>query len=153
MFSLLPNLNGHLCLLLSPLLTEFWCCINDLGLSAYGGCWQRSVYSNAACLHTLHMPLQMEKRQKQNIRWATLFILDSLKIGSKMCSFSGSESRLFWRAHCIFSLYNTSLQICVKLNVTKLSKCFLFCFVFKLVLFSVKMAAASLEGNGKLEHV
>lgn len=46
-------------------------------------------------------------------------------------------------------------QVCkyyVKLYITKLSKCF-FCIVFKLVLFSGKMAAASLEGNGKLECV
>lgn len=63
------------------------------------------------------------------------------------------KAGFFWRAHCIFSLYNTGLQIYVKLNVTKLSKCFLFCFVFKLVLFSGKMAAASSEGNGKLERV
>lgn len=50
----------------------------------------------------------------------------------------------------ILFIYNTSLQIHVKLNITKQSTCF---FVLFLNLFSGKMAAASSEGNGKLERI
>ena len=148
MFSLLPDLNSHLCLLSSPLLIEFWCCINDLSLSAYG--WEMCAGKLHAHTHHTCMPLQTKRKWKKYTVGHTVHTW--LMEGQfKDMSFFQQQKHILRRAHGIFCLYNTSLRICQAVH--NWAEHVFFCFVFKLVLFSGKMATASLEGNGKLEHV
>lgn len=101
------------------------------------------------------MPLRMERKQggEYTVGHTKKYTMrTSLIEGWFNCVlFLQPLKQTLWRAHCVFCLYYTSLQIYVRLNVTKLSKCF--CSVLKFVLISGKMAAATSEGNGKLEHV
>lgn len=58
-FYLIWMVTCHLCLLLSPLVIEFWC-VGGLGHSAQG-----SRYTGMLHVHTLHSPLRMEGKQRK----------------------------------------------------------------------------------------